>query len=208
MIGFTESNFYKALQDFFINNNKDTFLQMLSEFYNRTENIIKKDEIQDELIKELRELYIMINEKGIDENYVKEKVNLFLQENNEKIQKIISQLTNKASRKDLEVERKRIDNLTTIKADKTEIDVERKRIDNLTRLNEGSTTGDAELTDARIAQNGMVFSNVGDNIRNIDRILNTTVLNYETIANYNYEYISANKDSNGMIYINYIFNDL
>ena len=60
---FEESNFYKALQDFFINNNKDTFLQMLSEFYNRTEGIIIKNEIQDELIKELRELCLENNNK-------------------------------------------------------------------------------------------------------------------------------------------------
>ena len=58
MIEFTESNFYKALQDFFINNNKETFLEFLAEFYNRTESIINKNEIQDEVLKELRELYI------------------------------------------------------------------------------------------------------------------------------------------------------
>ena len=64
---FDESNFYKALQDFFINNNKETFLQMLSEFYNRTEGIIIKNEIQDELIKELRELCLEnINKHGIN----------------------------------------------------------------------------------------------------------------------------------------------
>ena len=91
MIGFTESNFYKALQDFFINNNKDTFLEMLSEFYNRTENIIEKNEIQDDIIKELRELFIKFNEDGIDENIVKGKVNDFI-ENSGKIQNIISKL--------------------------------------------------------------------------------------------------------------------
>ena len=63
MSKFDESNFYKALQDFFINNNKETFLQMLSEFYNRTEEIIIKNEIQDELIKELRELCLENNNK-------------------------------------------------------------------------------------------------------------------------------------------------
>ena len=44
MIEFTESNFYKKLQDFFIYNNKETFLEFLAEFYNRTENIINKNE--------------------------------------------------------------------------------------------------------------------------------------------------------------------
>ena len=91
MSKFEESNFYKALQDFFINADKKTFLQFLAEFYNRTEGIIDKDNIQDELIKELRELYLEFNEKGIDENIVRENVNHFL-ENSLKINDIISKL--------------------------------------------------------------------------------------------------------------------
>ena len=92
MSKFEESNFYKALQDFFINADKKTFLQFLAEFYNRTEGIINKDNIQDDLIKELRELYLEFNEKGIDENIVIEKVNHFV-ENNVKIKDIIAKLT-------------------------------------------------------------------------------------------------------------------
>ena len=93
---FEESNFYKALQDFFINADKKTFLQFLAEFYNRTEGIIDKDNIQDDLIKELRELYLEFNEKGIDENIVREKVNYFL-DNSLKIKDIISKLTTNTS---------------------------------------------------------------------------------------------------------------
>ena len=88
---FQNTEFYKLLQDFFINNNKETFLQMLGEFYNRTEGIINKNEIQDDLIKELRDLYLEFNEKGIDENIVREKVNYFI-ENNEKIKDILAKL--------------------------------------------------------------------------------------------------------------------
>ena len=91
MTKFEESNFYKTLQDFFINADKKTFLQFLAEFYNRTEGIIDKDNIQDDLIKELRELYLELNEKGIDDNIVREKVNYFL-ENSVKIKDIISKL--------------------------------------------------------------------------------------------------------------------
>ena len=87
MSKFEESNFYKALQDFFINADKKTFLQFLAEFYNRTEGIIDKNKIQDELIKELRNLYLEFNENGIDENIVREKVNFFL-ENSVKINDI------------------------------------------------------------------------------------------------------------------------
>ena len=93
MSKFEESNFYKTLQDFFINADKKTFLQFLAEFYNRTESIIDKDNIQDDLIKELRELYLEFNEKGIDENIVREKVNYFV-ENNEKMKNINKKLNN------------------------------------------------------------------------------------------------------------------
>ena len=91
MVEFKESKFYKLLQDFFINNNKETFLQMLAEFYNRTEGIIDKNKIQDELIEELHELYLEFNEKGIDENIVIKKVNRFV-ENNVKIKDILAKL--------------------------------------------------------------------------------------------------------------------
>ena len=84
MLEFKESKFYKLLQDFSLNNDKETFLQMLAEFYNKTEGIIDKNNLQDEVIKELRELYIKFNEEGIDENIVREKVEYFL-ENNVKI---------------------------------------------------------------------------------------------------------------------------
>ena len=85
---FQYTKFYKLLQDFFINNDKETFIQMLGEFYNRTEGIIIKNGVQDEIIKELRELYLEFNEKGIDENIVIEKVN-HLVEHNVKIKDLI-----------------------------------------------------------------------------------------------------------------------
>ena len=91
MVEFKESKFYKLLQDFFINNDKETFIQFLAEFYNRTEGIIIKNDTQDELIKELREMFLLFNEEGIDENIVREKVNYFV-ENNEKIQDIITKI--------------------------------------------------------------------------------------------------------------------
>ena len=78
---FQDTKFYKLLQDFFINNTKETFIQMLAEFYNKTDSIIIKNEVQDELIKELREMFMSFIENGIDENYIKEKVDQFIQNN-------------------------------------------------------------------------------------------------------------------------------
>ena len=79
MLEFKESKFYKLLQDFFINNDKETFIQFLAEFYNKTEGVIIKNEMQDEIIKELREMFLLFNEEGIDENIVREKVNYFIE---------------------------------------------------------------------------------------------------------------------------------
>ena len=91
MTEFKESKFYKLLQDFSLNNDKETFLQLLAEFYNRTEGIIIKNNVQDEIIKELRETFLQFNENGIDENIVREKVNYFI-ENSGEIQNIIARI--------------------------------------------------------------------------------------------------------------------
>lgn len=52
------------------------------------------------------------------------------------------------------------------KASKNDLDVERKRIDSFTKLEEGSTTGDAELIDGRVGADGSTYSTLGEAIRN------------------------------------------
>ena len=176
MIEFTESNFYKTLQDFFVNNNKQTFLEFLAEFYNRTEGIIDKNNIQDELIKELRELYLEFNEKGIDDNIIREKTNYFL-ENSLKIKDIYTQLYTKAS--------------------KNEIEIERNRINALAQLESGSTTGDAELIDGRIGVDSFSYSTLGQSIRSqIGRINNEVFTNIE-YSKLNLTFIPGNYNLSG-----------
>ena len=46
-----------------------------------------------------------------------------------------------------------------------EIDVERKRINNFTKLGEGSTTGDAELQDMRVGADGKIRKTAGEAVR-------------------------------------------
>ena len=101
----------------------------------------------------------------------------------DEIDEINSSLDNmeseKATKSEVDIERKRIDNLAT----KSEVDVERKRIDNLATLEEGSTTGDAELIDGRVGTNGIEYTNIGEHIRDIAKgngIKDNSIAPYKT----------------------------
>lgn len=61
-------------------------------------------------------------------------------------------------------ERERLNNDSELKG---EIAVERARITSLSTLEEGSTTGDAELIDARVDYQGTTHENVGNHIRSV-----------------------------------------
>ena len=63
-----------------------------------------------------------------------------------------------------------ISNLSEEIADQqAQIDTERARIDSFTKLKEGSTTGDAELNDARTDCEGKTWTNAGGHIRGITK---------------------------------------
>lgn len=65
------------------------------------------------------------------------------------------------------------------KVDKAELEVERQRINNLARLSEGSTSGDAELMDGRVGDNGKTYRNIGEATRKQFRGLKKATLGNE-----------------------------
>ena len=164
MSKFEESNFYKALQDFFINADKKTFLQFLAEFYNRTEGIIDKNNIQDELIKELRELYLEFNEKGIDENIVREKVNYFL-ENSVKIKDVITKLNINTTNIDI------INSQLDTKTNKTETANIQQQVNNLVL----GAVGDGNNAEVIQARGGFSVLNDRLNYSSIENIVDISI---------------------------------
>lgn len=71
----------------------------------------------------------------------------------------------KVSKDDFELIDSKIHDVDLQKASKLELEVERKRIDSFVALPQGSTQGDAELIDARVGANGIVYDSLGSSIR-------------------------------------------
>ena len=72
-----KDNLYTKLINFY-NVNDENFKEFMAEFYKLTNEAIKKNEIQGDLIKELQRMFKEFNENGIDENTVREKVDYFI----------------------------------------------------------------------------------------------------------------------------------
>ena len=62
------------------------------------------------------------------------------------------------------------------KADKTEVEVERRRIDNLIALPGGATTNDARLEDIKIGADGIIYDSPGTAVRKIGADLNQNII--------------------------------
>lgn len=86
--------------------------------------------------------------------------------------------TNAQLSQEIEETNAQLSQIDDVKATKKEVEIERKRIDSLTKLPSGSTAGDAELIDARIGADGVTYSNVGGAIRTQIKRIKTNIGKY------------------------------
>ena len=156
------TNIYNAIQNLY-NMDKTTWQEVLAELYNlvsKVENKFDLFEVKfgsllgEQVTREIKKMYdngslaSLINDVLLKD--INKKVDTFKTEVNEQLDTI-------------EIE----------KATKEEVDIERKRIDSFTSLIEGSTTGDAELIDGRIGADGKTYTTLGNAIRGqVSKIIN------------------------------------
>ena len=148
----------KILQIKYIDSN---LANKLKKEYEKLKRIILADNVQAKLSNDIETINLQLDTKASKE----ETKNIQVKLSND-IKKINSHLDTKASKIDLEVER--------------------KRIDKLTKLGEGSTTGDAELIDARIGANGVVYDNLGTGLRKQFNVINNDINNIKSLSEYIY----------------------
>lgn len=91
------------------------------------------------------------------------------EENQSLIEQIIAQSGKESGERKAADEKERSERKTADETEKSErqkeIAIERARIDQLTKMGEGSTTGDAELADIRVGNEGATYSNAGNAVR-------------------------------------------
>ena len=188
-----------------------TLANKLKKEYERLKKIILDENVQAKLADDIK----TINSQQVKLTNKINTINSQQVKLTNDIDTINSQLDNIVQQElPLMAKKSEVDSLNITKATKLEVDIERKRIDSFVSLTQGSTTGDAELIDGRIGADGTVYDNIGTSIRNQVTCINTdlykliTPLEFtETVGHYfgtNGELIADTSSSEKCCYTNKI----
>lgn len=132
----------------------------------------------------------------------------------------INKLSNKVQTQQTIIEEvtEQMDKIDIKKANEVDLNTLKTRMDGFSSLPEGSTTGDAELIDGRVSNDGVKFENIGGNIRSLANVLveygvvtcqwqystNLTTWNDTTVSGSGYDTntlkLEANSNRNGYYY--------
>lgn len=146
-----------------------TLMKKIKNDYESLKRIIIDENIQVQLNNKIGQ-----NRNEIVDNKNKiDYVNIKAEENSNKIEDNKNEINKKVNKQTFQNTVDKINSQMDTKAQQVDLEVERKRIDTFTTLKQDSTTGDAELIDARIGADGKTYSNLGNGIRYQFKNINT-----------------------------------
>ena len=168
-------NIYNAIQNVY-NMDKTTWQEVLAELYNLVSNVENKFDLfenkfssllGEEVTIELKKMY----DDGSLAALINTKIDTFKTEFSE-------QLETKAKQIDLDIERKRIDNIVK---------------------NEGTSVNDIELQDIRVSVDGKIYTSAGDSIRSQIREVDSKIIINKSINLFDLSKVTLQGFMNGEI---------
>lgn len=143
-----------------------TSMELYYKIANKLNEVIKElmrfeGLVSDEVIKQNEKLIYLLGE-GLNNEVVK-KINQMVADGT--MDTIINHNVFNSLNNKVENYKEELSSQIKDKANNNDLEIERKRINNLAKLSEGSTTGDAELLDIRIGHDNVVYDNAGDAVR-------------------------------------------
>lgn len=143
-----------------VNNNAEVteeYIQLTNELKDYVEHYFDNLDVQEEIDAKLDEM--------VENGSLQELVNNYFAYIDEKIENVNLNLSTRLNDQDTEIADLTTNVTTQLNQQDGAIQTLESRMDTFSSLTEGSTTGDAELIDGRIAFDGRTFSTIGDNIR-------------------------------------------
>lgn len=144
-----------------VNNNAEVteeYIQLTNQLKEYVENYFDNLDVQEEIDKKLDEM--------VTSGALQQLIDNYFADVDEKIGTINLELNERLNNQDTTINNLITETNSKLASQDGDIQTLESRMDSFSSLTEGSTTGDAELADGRIAFDGRTFSTIGDNIRN------------------------------------------
>lgn len=203
-----------TLRPAFYDKESGTVLQQTARMYAKVNQLIRSVNDQNETIADYVQQFIDLKdyvEDYFDNLDVQEEINNKLEQMvtdgslqqlidnyfadvDEKIGTINLELNQRLDDQDTDINTIRTETNAKLASQDGDIQTLESRMDSFSSLTEGSTTGDAELIDGRIAFDGRTFSTIGDNIRNYQNAGYTDIT--ATLTKVENKYISRSAGEN------------
>lgn len=187
----------KSLQDTVdvVNNNgavTEEYIQFTKDMKEYMDHYFDNLDVQEEINNKLDEM--------ATSGQLQQLIDTYFADVDEKIGTINLELNQRLNDQDADITAIRTETNQKLAAQDGDIQTLESRMDSFSSLSEGSTTGDAELIDGRIAFDGRTFSSIGDNIRNYQNAGYTDITSSLTSASGYINKTGSTQSSTGYTY--------